>query len=245
MRTRRYIKGFSMVELLVVVAIIGTLASLVISSYGGILRKAKETKCISNLRQVGSGLMLYVSENDGTFPRATIKKNTPDNPLNADLMWSKLLGPYLPLQTTSLTAPQNRVFVCPAANYDGYANSEISTTYASSSTLYAFDTATTLGSATSGPGRKLSTVEKPSQTIVVTEGKLAVGATSPACSSTVRWDQAATDLGQGAPADAIYLDYRHGNKMNVVYGDGHIGTLLFKDRANITRPMWEGRNYTN
>ncbi|CAN5530532.1 DUF1559 domain-containing protein [soil metagenome] len=252
-RTRRYIKGFTMVELLVVVAIIGTLASLVISSYGGVMRKAKETKCVSNLRQVASGLMLYVGENNGRLPSATIDKDDPDAPINpvtglkitADYMWSKQLGPYLPQKSDSLTSAQNKVFVCPAASYQGYANSAISTTYNSSSTLFYFSNSSTLGTASALEGRRMSTVQYPAKTILVAEGKLAVGATSPACSSSVRWDQAAADLGQAAPADTIYLDYRHGNKMNVVYGDGHVGSLFFKDRADITRSMWEGRNYTN
>ena len=88
-------------------------------------------------------------------------------------------------------------------------------------------------------------MEKQTRTILVTEGKLAVGATSPACASSVRWDQASTDVGKSAIADTIYLDYRHGNKMNAIYADGHVGSLSFKDRADITRSVWEGRNYTN
>jgi len=246
-------RAFSMVELLVVVAIIGMLASLLVGGYSKVTKRAKEAKCISNLRQVSAGLMLYVSENNGSYPRATIKKGDPDNPSydpndsskGADYMWSKALGPYLPQRTDSVTAAQNKVFVCPAANYPGYANAEISTTYASTATLFYFSSPTVTGSATQGPARLAASVEKPSRTILVAEGKLAVGATSPACSSSTSWTQASTDLGKSTINDTIYLDYRHSDRMNVLYADGHVGSLFFKDRGDITSPNWEGRNYTN
>lgn len=238
-----------MVEILVTTAIMGVLAALLMSGVKGASNKGKEARCVSNLRQVGIGMMTYAAENDGNLPWATIKDGTElgnQLGLTGDYMWSKQLGPYLPQRgsATSLTAQQNEVFVCPAARYQGFGPKTISSTYNSSSTLFYFTSSSSLGAAGGDvdiPRRKLATVENPSQTILVSEGKQS--GTAGSCASSVRWDQANADFQQAAPAGTTYFDFRHSEKMNVAYADGHVGTLPFKDRAQILRANWEGRYY--
>jgi prepilin-type processing-associated H-X9-DG protein len=241
-----------MVEILVTTAIMGILAALLVSSLRGVANRGKDVKCISNLRQVGIGLMAHAAENDGNLPWATVKDGTAlgnQLGLSGDYMWSKQLGPYLPQRGNgaSLTAQQNEVFVCPAAKYQGFGLKTISSTYNSSSTLFHFPpnaSAAHLGVAGGDvdvPPRKLVTVQNPSATILVAEGRQSGSAGS--CASSVRWDQANADLQQASPSGMTYLDFRHSEKMNVVYADGHVGTVAFKDRAQILRPNWEGRNY--
>jgi prepilin-type N-terminal cleavage/methylation domain-containing protein len=61
--------GFTLVELLVVVAIIGILISMIIPSVGGALQSAKTVQCSSNLKQIGQALMSYVAEDgEGHYP---------------------------------------------------------------------------------------------------------------------------------------------------------------------------------
>lgn len=240
MRTSHYIKGFSMVELLVVVAIIGTLASLVISSYGGILRRSLQTKCLSNLKQIGTGMMMYVGDNDGGYPYTTDSADTNNT---GSVMWTKKLGPYLPQRGNNDTSPESPVFICPAAVYTGYQNSKLSRTYTSTGAILYFTSSSSSGTA-QGPARKTATVEKPSLTIMVVEGKQpSSGGAS--CNSATTWPVAQADL-QAATTDATTsLDFRHDSRMNMIYADGHVGTLPFRDRASVTKPMWEGRYYTN
>ncbi len=60
--------GFTLVELLVVVAIIAVLSSLLFPVFGQARDKARQAACLSNQKQIAAGLMLYAQDYDETFP---------------------------------------------------------------------------------------------------------------------------------------------------------------------------------
>ena len=60
--------AFSLVELLVVIAVVAILAALLLPALNRSREKAKEARCTSNLKQIYSGFLLYQSDNDGRFP---------------------------------------------------------------------------------------------------------------------------------------------------------------------------------
>ncbi|MFW6062491.1 MAG: type II secretion system protein [Planctomycetota bacterium] len=62
-------KGFSLIELLVVVAVLGLLATMLVPSLVRAKRASHRIKCSKNLHSFGQAAMLYVKDNDGWLPR--------------------------------------------------------------------------------------------------------------------------------------------------------------------------------
>jgi len=61
-------KGFTLIELLVVIAIIAILAAILFPVFAKAREKARQTNCLSNLKQIGNGFMMYVQDYDECYP---------------------------------------------------------------------------------------------------------------------------------------------------------------------------------
>src|ERR1051326_6870358 len=62
--------GFTLIELLVVIAVIAILAAILFPVFSRAREKARTTTCVSNCRQIGTALMMYVQDYDEVMPVA-------------------------------------------------------------------------------------------------------------------------------------------------------------------------------
>src|SRR5438045_2472161 len=78
MRARsRVWRGFSLLEVLVVIAIIMILMGILLATVEHARHQAYIANCASNLRQIGQATLLYANDNHGEYPRTTYVPGAP------------------------------------------------------------------------------------------------------------------------------------------------------------------------
>ena len=70
-------RGFTLLELLLVITIIGILAGMLMPVTSTVIARAQTTKCMSNLRQIGMAANSAAADNDNTYPLVEIDPNDP------------------------------------------------------------------------------------------------------------------------------------------------------------------------
>jgi prepilin-type N-terminal cleavage/methylation domain-containing protein/prepilin-type processing-associated H-X9-DG protein len=96
--------AFSLVELLVVTAILAILAAITFPIYRGAVLAAKRTVCINNFGSIAKAVLMYQADYDDFFPPVNYKQ-VGYHEANGDRTWVQTLAPY---------AGDFRLFTCPA-----------------------------------------------------------------------------------------------------------------------------------
>jgi prepilin-type N-terminal cleavage/methylation domain-containing protein/prepilin-type processing-associated H-X9-DG protein len=89
--------GFTLVELLVVIGIIGVLMSVLLPVLGRVRESARRTACAAQLRDIGNQFQMYLNENKQRLPRINpdgMRYNTPQDLVPGALPMAILLKPY-------------------------------------------------------------------------------------------------------------------------------------------------------
>jgi prepilin-type N-terminal cleavage/methylation domain-containing protein/prepilin-type processing-associated H-X9-DG protein len=66
----RWAKGFTLIEMLVVIAIIAILAAILFPVFNAARNRAKSASCVANLKQIGQAMLMYQGDNNDAFPSA-------------------------------------------------------------------------------------------------------------------------------------------------------------------------------
>ena len=81
---QKHRRGFTLIELLVVIAIISLLAAILFPVFSRARENARRSSCLSNLKQIGLGMMQYTQDYDERYPMGAYKNlvSPPDGTSN-------------------------------------------------------------------------------------------------------------------------------------------------------------------
>ena len=173
--------GFALIELLVVIAIIAILVAILFPVFAQTREKARQTSCLSNLKQIGLAFMQYAQDYDETYNGLGSYANPINGGTSNIVPYDSLIMPYM---------KSDKVFQCPSD--DGYDRDPASAyqfqdgNYKTKSALRSYqyvgqintvqasgiDTNTGIGGNWSNPfvGHPMVDVDSPSDTILLVEG---------------------------------------------------------------------------
>ena len=214
--------GFTLVELLVVIAILAILAALLLPALARAKATARQTKCMSNLRQWTLAQTMYADNNDDNVARESFEPNgvtlnlwSQVRHVNGDDVWYNALPEILGMKPALDFAPlsvrgdfyrDNHIFQCPEARFPkGYAKDDI-----------AYFSLTMNSKLILRPDRtmKLTAIQQPSLTVMFSEGRLP---------DDLKIDPEQTALGLGQPsANANRAAARHQGRGQLSFADGHV-----------------------
>ena len=205
-------RGFTLIELLVVIAIIAILAAILFPVFARAREKARQASCLSNVKQISLGFLMYAQDYDETMPPALITgAGTPGHVYADRRYWWELTEPYVK-NWQLYRCPSDATPWSAGAGAGGAALPPYVTSYGYNLQPLQGETPTSfavLGMA----GRMVAIQERPAEKVLVCDSE------SLAASGIYAipiWTGDVNGFG-----DDVALGARHNEGLNVGYCDGH------------------------
>jgi prepilin-type N-terminal cleavage/methylation domain-containing protein/prepilin-type processing-associated H-X9-DG protein len=115
-------KGFTLIELLVVIAIIAILAAILFPVFARAREKARQTSCLSNVKQLILAVAMYTQDYDDTLPFGSIRGGD-----GVTRYWYTILQPYV--NNTTLQICPSRQTINPGYGWNWYCSYAPGTQY--------------------------------------------------------------------------------------------------------------------
>jgi prepilin-type processing-associated H-X9-DG protein/prepilin-type N-terminal cleavage/methylation domain-containing protein len=211
-------RGFTLVELLVVIGIIALLIALLLPVLNKARRAAQSTACLNNLRQMAIAATAYVAENHGSYPPAHWD-NAPASPLVQQSWDYTRSGGVITPGLLWAGQTDMRIQQCPA--FEGSANAP-----GDPYTGYNYNTSYIGRGKGEGAPAKATEVRHSSETILFGDGQWALGANKYMRAPYPSPTEDPIVYGAGSVANAAGAQgFRHGGRTNVAFCDGHAESL--------------------
>lgn len=212
---RRTCRGFTLTELLTVIAIIGILAAILIPTIGKVRASAKIVRCSTNLRQLHGWLTIYAQDNKGDYPKVLPSDKTDPN---YNTLWWNVLQAYVQSHGNGAVSAEggtdSRNWYCPAAEDTFPAGADIHRVYPINCYGISQNTAV----------RPLN-ISEPARTLLLADGAHNGGPLAQACSAAYF----RASISEAAARPAVVFDPRHGGKVNGIFFDGHVSAFALTD----------------
>ena len=208
--TRRKGNAFTLIELLIVIAIIAILASMLLPALNKAREKAQAISCTSNFKQFGTIFFLYTGDN---------QDNIPTDNYQSTVQWLELMSPYLPGYKWG-SGKKAPVLSCPSIRSRGIKNEYYHTDVTlNSQASVRCDNANLENNADyRDTPDKFSRHKRQSDTFMASEYTQEQSSGYTVLSLYNHYKSLA-DWSNGAWMKSHY--YRHGGRMNMIYLDGH------------------------